>query len=123
MSEPGTVLLIDDEPMMRRTCVRIMERYDIPVHAEEDGQSGIDWFAAHADEVSLIVIDQGLPDMNGVTALARIRVQRPDVPAVISSGAYLSDPLLDDPGGPPTRFLMKPFRANDLLEVIRALVP
>jgi two-component system, cell cycle sensor histidine kinase and response regulator CckA len=121
MGEPGIVLLIDDEPLMRRTCVRIMERYDIPVHAEEDGRSGIEWFAAHTSEVSLILVDLGLPDMDGGAALARIRELRPDVPAIISSGAYPSDPSIDDPDGPPTRFLMKPFRANDLLAVIREL--
>lgn len=83
-----------------------------------DGPSGVS--LALGDDVSLVVLDLGLPGLDGVEVLRRIRERRPDLPVVIltardavSDRVKLLDMGADD-------YLVKPFALSELLARIRA---
>lgn len=83
-----------------------------------DGPSGVS--LALGDDVSLVVLDLGLPGLDGVEVLRRIRERRPDLPVVIltardavSDRVKLLDLGADD-------YLVKPFALSELLARIRA---
>lgn len=83
-----------------------------------DGPSGVS--LALGDDVSLVVLDLGLPGLDGVEVLRRIRDRRPDLPVVIltardavSERVKLLDMGADD-------YLVKPFALSELLARIRA---
>lgn len=83
-----------------------------------DGPTGVS--LALSDDVSLVVLDLGLPGLDGVDVLRRIRDRRPDLPVVIltardavSERVKLLDQGADD-------YLVKPFDLSELLARIRA---
>lgn len=83
-----------------------------------DGESGLR--ISSQEDVALVVLDLGLPRMDGIEVLRRLRVKRPDVPVVVLTArdavedrVKLLDLGADD-------YLVKPFALSELLARIRA---
>jgi two-component system cell cycle sensor histidine kinase/response regulator CckA len=115
---PRYVQVIDDESSVRRYATRVLEKQGFGVYTAEDGPAAIDMFRAHADEISLILLDMYMPGMNGNLVLRHIRKMRPDIPVLITSG-YTERVLFphfqeDRPDG----FLHKPFSTAQLMKMI-----
>lgn len=77
-----TALIIDDEVQIRRLLRMALESKGITVREAESGQLGLQEAVFHKPDV--IILDLGLPDMDGVTALKRLR-EWSDVPVLILS--------------------------------------
>jgi two-component system cell cycle sensor histidine kinase/response regulator CckA len=120
MSGPGTILVVEDNPITRKMlCVALeIEGYDV-VNAG-DGKAAL--LLAAARRPDLLVLDFVLPDMDGVQLLAEIRalLQAPEVPAVIVTGMVSRLEELRAQTGGFTHFLPKPVEPSRLLEVVRA---
>lgn len=88
------------------------------VSVSGDGETGL--AAALSDDVSLVILDLGLPRLDGATVLERLRAKRPDLPVVVltardavSERVRLLDLGADD-------YLVKPFALSELLARVRA---
>ncbi len=81
----ATVLVVDDDPAVRTSFVSLLERLGCTVIAADGGHSAIAAVRDHAG-IDCILLDYAMPDMDGVTTLARIREHRPEVPVAIVSG-------------------------------------
>lgn len=77
-----TALIIDDEVQIRRLLRMALESKGITVREAESGQLGLQEAVFHKPDV--IILDLGLPDMDGVTVLKRLR-EWSDVPVLILS--------------------------------------
>jgi len=79
------ILLIDDHAVVRKGLKAILEEEfsDITVHEAETGHEGIRHVQEHHPEA--VVLDIGLPDMNGLEVLKRIRTDWPKLPVLILS--------------------------------------
>jgi signal transduction histidine kinase len=114
------VLIVDDEPSVRRQLRRLLERRGFAVEEAADGREGLAVIAANPPD--LVVLDLTMPDLDGAEVLRRIRASGQKVPVIVSSG-YL------DPGGgglPPEAFqafLAKPYTIADLTEALRQALP
>ena len=85
-----------------------------------DGLDALDCFERYRDEIDLLVLDVTMPRLDGLAALAAIREQGGNVPAVLSSGlAGVGDDVLE-PGR--TVFLPKPYDLGTLSRVVRELL-
>jgi len=109
-----TVLVVDDEPFVRRGMERIFRLAKYRVLTAADGLDALDVLANHP-EIELVVFDVVMPRLGGVEAALRARVQRPDLPILFATGHDRDGDLDRLPELGPTQVLHKPFDVDDLL--------
>lgn len=113
-----TVLVVDDEPAVRRLIVRILERAGYGVLEADGGPSALEIAREHG-AFDLLLTDMRMAEMSGGELAARLRAQHPGLPVV-----YVSGQRFDGAGGradhPPGDWVQKPFDAEGLLAPIRA---
>jgi two-component system cell cycle sensor histidine kinase/response regulator CckA len=119
---PQTILLVEDEEMLRELGVSIFESEGYRVLAAKDGVEAVELFESHADEIGLVVCDLGLPRLGGREAFLKMKESRPNVRAIVASG-YLEPTIRSEmlkAGVIDT--IQKPYDFNDLLAKIRSII-
>ncbi|CAN5487596.1 hypothetical protein BH11MYX1_BH11MYX1_20190 [soil metagenome] len=120
LTQRGTVLVVDDEPAVRMSTTRMLERMGLRTLAAEGGVEGLKIFDAHASEIELVVLDMGMPGMSGAEVFRALR-ERSNVKVLIATGYAIEDEVqaLVSTGA---RILEKPYKIEALeAEVKRAL--
>ncbi|MDP9099808.1 MAG: ATP-binding protein [Verrucomicrobiota bacterium] len=119
---PQTILLVEDEEMLRELGVSILESEGFRVLAAKDGVEAVALFETHCDEIGLVVCDLGLPRLGGREAFLKMKQTRPGVRAIVASG-YLEPAIRSEmlkAGVIDT--IQKPYDFNDLLARIRSII-
>ncbi len=117
-----TILLVEDEEMLRELGVTILEGEGYRVLAAKDGVEAVEMFEANFEHIGLVVCDLGLPRMGGRDAFMRMKEQKPDVRAIVASG-YLEPNLRSEmlkAGVLDT--IQKPYDFREMLEKIRFVI-
>jgi PAS domain S-box-containing protein len=110
------VLLIDDEQMIVEGITALLEADGIEVESVGSGFEAADAIARfHPD---LVVLDLGLPDMDGSEVYTLIRELDRELPVIFATGHGDPQALHEFLKDPHTRFLQKPFEVTDLLEMM-----
>jgi PAS domain S-box-containing protein len=123
----GTILVMDDEEVVREVTGDMLHTFGYAVLAARDGREALEVFAAERAAgrgfVGMI-FDLTVPGgMGGLEALAEIRKLDPAVPVLVSSG-YAEDPVVAAPQEYGfTASIAKPFRRSELAEVLRRHLP
>jgi PAS domain S-box-containing protein len=117
-SRSGTILVVDDEAMVRNPCQAMLEHLGFRVLAAADGQEAVEVFGAHADQIACVVLDLTMPRMDGVTAFRELRRLRPDVKVLLASGYNEQEATQRFVGQGLAGFIQKPYRLQDLEEKI-----
>ncbi|WP_129127618.1 response regulator [Geomonas oryzae] len=110
------VLVIDDELPIRRFLQTILEN-EFTVHLAEGGYSGL--AAAATTKPDVILLDLGLPDLDGIEVIKRIR-EWSSVPIIILSVREREDDKVAALDAGADDYLSKPFGVNELQARIRA---
>ncbi len=121
-SVPQTILLVEDEEMLRDLEVIILESEGFHVLVAKDGVEAVALFEAHRDDIGLVVCDLGLPRLGGREVFLKMKESRPGVRAIVASG-YLEPAIRSEllkAGVLDT--IQKPFDFNDLLTKIRSAI-
>lgn len=116
----ATVLVVDDEPLIRKLVMAILHRRGYEVFEAEDGKDGLQSFDAH-DGIDLVLSDIAMPRLDGLGMVQALRRKSPTTPVLFMSG-YTGH---DHPGlGEDDRRLMlsKPFTPNQLVARIEQLL-
>ncbi len=113
------VLVVDDEPHIRRTLTINLRARDYEVEAAADGRSALQILAERTPDV--VVLDLGLPDLDGVEVLRRLR-DVSQVPVVVLSARHDSDDKVEALDAGADDYVTKPFGMDELLARIRAAV-
>ena len=115
----GTILLVEDEDVVRKFAHRVLESYGYTVHALAHPRQAIEFANARPGEIDLILTDVVLPDMNGRTMATLLQQQHPESKVLYMSGyadqAIVHHGVLDEA----TCFLPKPFTATALARSVR----
>jgi two-component system KDP operon response regulator KdpE len=112
------VLFIDDEVQMRRLIRATLERNGYGVLEATTGEEGI---AAAIDfQPDVIILDLGLPDMDGLTVLQRLR-EWSKVPVIVLSVRDRDSDKVAALDGGANDYLTKPFSTNELLARLRVV--
>ena len=82
----GTVLIVDDKPMVLDTARRLLESAGYVVHDASSGREAIRIYRERTDEIDCVLLDLEMPDMSGESTYADLRRIRPDVKVIFSSG-------------------------------------
>ncbi|MBI1387012.1 MAG: response regulator [bacterium] len=121
VSPQNSILVVDDEATVRNAVKMILQRRGYLVHLAENGEEGVEQFRKHRGEIDLILLDLTMPNMSGDEALRIIRNEAPNVPIILSSGYPITKPP-EDMTDPRLRFLKKPYRVQDLLDLMEELI-
>lgn len=115
----GMVLIVDDEESVRYTVEAILDSYGFESISTTDPQEGLRIFQEDPDKFDLVMVDQTMPFMTGVVFIEKIRKTKSTIPAVLLSGYQnLEKELSALDKTAFTGFLGKPFRKNELLEIV-----
>jgi PAS domain S-box-containing protein len=117
-----TVLLLEDDPVVRAACVRVLERQGYTVLAAGDGVEALAVAAAFPWSIELLLADVVLPGMGGPEASQRLRASRKDLRVVYMSGFSEEAVTRNGVIEPGTRFLPKPFTPEVLTRVVREVL-
>lgn len=119
--ERETILLADDEDLVRDVAARALSEAGFSVLTAIDGQDAVEIYREHKDHIDLVLLDMTMPRLNGHEALAALVRENPNVRVLATSGYVLHamEPLNhDNLAG----FLDKPFRPSTLVEKIRTVL-
>ncbi len=112
----GTILLVEDEDMVRAVAERALVRAGYTVITASHGEDGLEKFAA-THGIDLVISDVMMPTMDGPTMVSSIRKGHPDVPVLFMSG-YAEEQLRESIGLANVAFLPKPFSVAQLVDAV-----
>jgi PAS domain S-box-containing protein len=109
-----TVLVVEDEELVRGLLIRRLEALGYDTISASDGDEGVHLFRERLNEIDLVLLDFAMPRMNGVEAFEKLVKIRPDVKVILSSG-YTEDIALQSfPDRRPAGILHKPYKMEEL---------
>ena len=113
----GTILLVEDEPMVRTVAERALTRHGYKVLTANNGEEALE-IVDRGDEIALLISDVVMPLMDGPTMVREARKTRPDLPILFMSG-YAEEQLRKSIDIANVAFLPKPFSVQELAEAVR----
>ena len=114
-----TILVVDDDPVVRRLACDILEAQGHEVLTAADGLEAVAAYRARTGPIHLVILDMIMPHLDGVQAFEALRLLDPDVRVVISSGFSHEDRTDELLRSGVFGFLKKPYRAGDLIRTVR----
>lgn len=118
----GTALVVDDEEAILDVTSALLDRLGFRVLTAPTGMKAVDVYTEHAGEITFVLMDVNMPELNGHEAIMRIRHINPKVPVLFMSG-YPREGVMDRfEQIPHTGFIKKPFKNNDLKHAVRSVM-
>ncbi|OFE16548.1 DNA-binding response regulator [Humibacillus sp. DSM 29435] len=113
----STVLVVDDDPRLQRTLSIALRAHSHHVLTANDGRTALAVVAEESPDV--VILDLGLPDLDGTEVLRRIR-QTSLVPVIVLSARHESDDKVEALDLGADDYVTKPFGVEELLARVRA---
>jgi PAS domain S-box-containing protein len=121
-SEGETVMVVDDEQIVRRSAKTMLERFGYSVVLAENGKEAVDLYRVLADKIDVVLLDMTMPVMNGEQAFRELKKIRPSVRVILSSGYNEGEAVRRFAGKGLAGFIQKPYSATTLAEKVRAVL-
>ncbi len=116
----GTILLVEDEHMVRTVTERALTRHGYKVLSASNGEDALELLAGD-EKVDLLISDVVMPVMDGPTLVRAARRDYPELPILFMSG-YAEEQLRKSIDIDNVAFLPKPFSMLELAETVRAVL-
>jgi len=114
------ILLVEDDAMIARDLTVHLTKAGFLVHHERNGEGG--WFAGDTEEFSAVVLDLGLPGLDGMSVLKRWRAAGRTMPILILTARGNWEERVEGIDAGADDYLAKPFRMPEVLARLRALI-
>ena len=118
VKEGGLILLVDDDPAVRKTAEGKLKRMGYEVLAVSGGTEAVKLFEQNADRVRFAIADLTMPSMDGWATLTALRNIRPQITVILASGYDEAHAMGGDYTEQPNAFLHKPYSIDDLQSAI-----
>ncbi len=118
----GTVLVVDDEEMMRSVVAKMMPLLGFDHVLAADGREAVEIFRAHPSQFTLVLLDLTMPCMDGEQTFAELRRLQPDARVVLMSGFNAHEAQGRFKGKGLANFLQKPFTIAALRTAIQEVL-
>jgi two-component system cell cycle sensor histidine kinase/response regulator CckA len=116
----GTILLVEDEPMVRAVAERALTRHGYTVITADNGEEALE-VIAHGEPIDLLISDVVMPGMDGPAMVEQALKERPDLKILFMSG-YAEEQLRDSINVDSAHFLPKPFSVQELAEATKRIL-
>jgi two-component system, OmpR family, KDP operon response regulator KdpE len=114
----ATVLVVDDEPPVRRMLRRMLEAENFHVEEAPDGETALRLIQARTEPFDLVLTDLSMPLIDGRRVSETVRRYRPTVAVLCMSSDPDAVPYIES-SDIPVRVILKPFSAEDLYHAVR----
>ncbi|MEX2155014.1 MAG: PAS domain S-box protein [Gemmatimonadaceae bacterium] len=118
----GTILLVEDETAVREATKRMLRKFGFTVIEAKNGQEALLQWDREGPTVDVVLTDVVMPTMGGAELARSLREKRPELCVVFMSGYTQGTLELSTMDEAATRFLPKPFTADQLVGTLRELV-
>jgi two-component system cell cycle sensor histidine kinase/response regulator CckA len=115
----GTVLVVDDEPLVRAFALEGLKGLGYQVLVAENGKQALQMFEQHRKEIDCVLLDLIMPEVSGLETYRRMRAVDPLVKVIFASGYSTGQILRDAPDARSAAFLGKPFTLEGLSIALR----
>ncbi len=116
----GTVMVVDDEAVVRNLARQALEGQGYKVLLAESGSAAIELLRDGGRGVGLVILDLSMPGLSGEETLRRLREDRPDLNVLVSSGYSEAEALRLFHGIPISGFIQKPYTVAQLARAVKA---
>jgi CheY-like chemotaxis protein len=110
----ASILVIDDEQLIRSMSGDMLASLGYSVMTGEDGDVGVACYKKHWREIDLVILDMVMPRMNGTDAFHEMKAINPDVKVLIASGYSINDKVERLLAEGALGFIQKPFEGSEL---------
>jgi len=115
-----TVVVVEDEPLVRLTTTSMFEEAGINVVEFANGDDAIDYVRDHQQDVAAIFTDVYLPgETDGLELAGIVSEACPDIAVMVTSGNFREKPA---DLGPRVRYVSKPWHPNEVLNTMQAAI-
>jgi PAS domain S-box-containing protein len=118
----GRILVVDDEDIILRTTEAILARGGYGTVLASDGEEAVSLLQKDAKSISAVLLDVMMPGMSGDETFRKLRMIRPDIPIIISSGYNEVHVMQYFEGSQVSAFIQKPYSSVQLVEKIDSIV-
>ncbi len=117
-----TILVVDDEPMIRDLAKKMLEKSGYSVLTAGSGKEGVEVYGLHKSEISLVILDLIMPKMGGKQCLEELLKVDPQVMALIASGFAVKGDTKTFLDTAAKGIVAKPFNISDMLRTVRRVL-
>jgi CheY-like chemotaxis protein len=110
----GTVLVVDDEPMVLAFIEEALKKLGYKVLTVVDGQQACEVYSSHADQIDMVLLDMVMPGSTGLEVCRRLRGINPKVKVILSSGYSSGDVAREARLAGALGFIGKPYSLEEL---------
>ena len=118
-NEVGTILVVEDEELLRVAVSKALRKRGFSVIEASDGTAGMDLMQKHKEDIDVILLDVTLPGRSSREILDEVRRIRPNLKVILTSAYDKSWVDVSFAGLPITHFIRKPFQLSDLASVLQ----
>jgi two-component system, cell cycle sensor histidine kinase and response regulator CckA len=118
----NTILVADDDEVVRDLCLALVEQHGYGAIGAADGAEALRLFKENMDSISLVILNMGMPKMDGLQVFNELRKLRKNVPVLVNSGSNEAKIMKRFTAEKPDGFIQKPFMMQELLGKIEQLL-
>jgi two-component system, cell cycle sensor histidine kinase and response regulator CckA len=119
---PRTILLVEDDPVVRHVVRLLLELEGDIVLEAKDGDDALTVLGGYTGALDLLLTDVMMPGLSGAEVCDRVRIDRPGLPTLFISGFYPEAVFPDQRLPDDSAFLAKPFMPEELIDAVNELL-
>jgi two-component system, cell cycle sensor histidine kinase and response regulator CckA len=117
-----TILVVEDESTLLAYLKVLLEEKGYSVLQACDGSEGVELFSKHQEQIALVISDLGMPKLDGLSLLRKIREMQPTAKVVMTSGLVDPDRKSEILRAGAKDFLPKPYSGREVLLCVREIL-
>jgi DNA-binding response OmpR family regulator len=114
---PHRILVVEDDPILRRVNTTLLIGAGYEVDTAEDG--AIAWDAIQLKTFDLLITDNSMPNVTGIELIKRVRAVGIGVPIIMATAGLPKDVFIQFPCLQPAATMIKPYTLEDLLGTVK----
>ncbi|MGA3288541.1 MAG: response regulator [Bacteroidota bacterium] len=117
-----TILVVEDESTLREYLKVLLEERGYSVLQASDGNEGVELFSKHQEQIALVISDLGMPKLDGLNLLRKMKAMQPTVKVIMTSGLVDSEQQSEILLAGARDFLQKPYNGREVLLRVREIL-
>jgi len=120
--EGKTILVVDDEDMIREMASDMLNLLGFKVHLAASGLEGLNLYKRHKDQIDVVLLDLLMPEMNGTVCFENLKEVNPEVKVIIATGIgeFEKKKELEEKGI--KGYLGKPYRMENIAQKLKDII-